>query len=204
MKLITSPSKTRSKLFRLPLIDTLLLVAIIAVNVYTICLPILPTALFWWQKHFSGRMVELQQSINLPPADSRPAANRLIIPAMLFDGQVFDGPDMRTLRQGVWRLPHTSSPDRGGNTVIVGHRFTYTNPRGDFYQLNNVKIGDPIALFWQKKEYLYKVSDVRVVPPTATDVEANTPNPELTLYTCTPLWWPHNRLVVTAKLESIK
>ncbi len=56
-------------------------------------------------------------------------------------------------------------------------------------------------MFWQGKQYVYKVASVSVVPPSDGSVEDNTAQAELTLYTCTPLWSPTHRLVVVADLE---
>ena len=94
------------------------------------------------------------------------------------------------------------TPDRGGNTVLIGHRFTYTTPRGVFYYLNKVKLNDEIGLWWNNKEYLYRVSGIKEVKPTDTAVENATTQPQLTLFTCTPLWLPKDRLVVVAQLET--
>jgi len=106
-----------------------------------------------------------------------------------------------TLNSGVVRLPTGSTPDKGGNTVIVGHRFSYTAPRGIFYFLNKVHVNDEIGLVWNDKTYAYKVASVQQVPPTEISVEAPTVDARLTLYTCTPLWLPKERLVIIAELE---
>ena len=58
-----------------------------------------------------------------------------------------------------------------------------------------------IAVFWQDKEYTYTVKSVNVVPPTDLAVEAPTQDAQLTLFTCTPVWLPENRLVVVAGLD---
>ena len=187
---------------KLARINTSLLVAIILVNSYVIALPFLPAILFSFQKH-SPRVVQLQKQVTAKPAPHSIAANaqQLIVPSMAFDEKIHDGPDIRTLRAGLWRLPYTSTPDKGGNTVVVAHRFTYTNPRGLFYHLDQVHVGDSIARLWHGKKYLYRVHTTMVVPPTRTDIEAATTQPQLTLYTCTPLWNPKDRLVVIASLE---
>jgi sortase A len=181
-------------------INSLLLVGIIIVNLYLIAAPLTPMVAFWLSNHSGAKTKQLTTKIagTIPTS----VGNRLIVPSMAFDQPIFDGPDMRTLDKGVWRRPNTSMPDKGGNTVIVGHRFTYTNPRGAFYYLNKVKIGDEIGIFWQGKKYIYKVSSVSEVSPTQLSVENNTLNAELTLYTCTPLWLPKDRLVVVAQLEA--
>jgi len=132
------------------------------------------------------------------PADMQ---NRLIIPAMLLDQPINEGKDMSALKNGPWRLPQTSTPSKGSNTVIVGHRFTYSNPHGAFYHLDKVRAGDEIGIYWQNKKYLYRVAKSEVVPANRISVEAPTGKAQLTLYTCAPLWWPKDRLVVTAVLE---
>lgn len=106
---------------------------------------------------------------------------------------------MWMLHYGVWRLPYTSTPDKGGNTVLVGHRFTYTEPQGVFYFLDKIRVGDAITVYWQGKPYEYVVMSTSVVPPTDLAVEAQTTTPRLTLYTCTPLWTAQNRLIVVAE-----
>jgi LPXTG-site transpeptidase (sortase) family protein len=177
-----------------------LLLAIIVVNLYIISMPLVPSLTFWLQKHAShAKFKSLNHALHTSSPTIRD--NRLIVPAMLFNQAVIEGKTMAALRQGPWHLPYTSTPDKGGNTVIIGHRFTYTNPRGTFYSLDKVRPGDEVGLFWQGKKYLYRVRESKVVVATARDVEAPTRDPVLTLYTCTPLWNPKNRLVVVADLE---
>ncbi len=107
------------------------------------------------------------------------------------------------LNQGVWRWPAGSTPDKGGNTVLLAHRFSYTNPRGAFYFLNKLQIGDEIGLLGNQHHYIYRVDTINEVPPTETSIEDASTNAKLTLFTCTPLWLPKNHLVVTANLEQV-
>lgn len=190
---------------KLARINTGLLIAIVLVNVYVIAMPFLPALFFRVEKH-TGAVKQLQQKVTSKPASGSIAADAetLIVPSMALDATVNEGKTIQTLRQGLWRLPYTSTPDKGSNTVVVAHRFTYTNPRGMFYHLDQVQVGDPIALLWHGKKYVYQTTSTRVVPPTEVSVEAPTADSILTLYTCTPLWNPKDRLVVTAKLESIQ
>jgi LPXTG-site transpeptidase (sortase) family protein len=196
---------------KLSKINNLLLVLIILINGYVVLAPVLPAILFRWQSH-QGKQQQLTQAIHSPATQlaANPSAistdqpNHVIIPSMLLNQKILDGPLSQTykiLDQGIWRWPNGSTPDKGGNTVLIGHRFTYTNPRGVFYYLNKVSIGDEIGVFWNNKEYLYKVSAVTVVAPTDTTVEAASSQAELTLFTCTPLLLPKDRLVVVAELE---
>lgn len=134
----------------------------------------------------------------MPASPARSVQNRLIIPSMLLDEPIFEGKTARTLRQGLWHRPLTSAPNAGGNTVIVGHRFTYSNPHGTLYHLDKVKVGDHVGLVYSGQAYRYKVQTVRVVHADDASVEAPSTEPRLTIYTCTPLWWPKDRLVVVA------
>lgn len=184
-------------------VNTLLLIVIIAVNGTTLLLPLLPKAKFWQQEHFSNRRQALADLVQAPPdsqaLQSKP--NALIIPAMLLDQPVNEGPTEKTLRKGLWLRPNSSTPDRGGNTVIVGHRFTYTNPQATFYHLDKVRPGDELAVWWNGAKYVYRTSEVKTVAATTLQIEAPTTEPTLTLYTCTPLWSPKDRLVVIAHPE---
>lgn len=106
--------------------------------------------------------------------------------------------DKAALNKGVWHTPLSSAPDKGGNVVLTGHRFTYGGP-AVFYHLDKVKQGDEIVLYWHKQKYRYQVEQVLVVPPSAAEVIAPTGQPRLTIYTCTPLVTAKNRLVIQAK-----
>jgi LPXTG-site transpeptidase (sortase) family protein len=184
-------------------INNVLLALIILINAYVIAGPFLPGLLFHWESH-SGKRQHLQARIHAG-AKLQPQPNSIIIPSMLLDQPVLEGTianQYKVLNNGIWRWPRGSSPDRGGNTVLIGHRFTYTNPRGVFYFLNKVKMGDEVGVVWNNKSYAYKVAGINEVPPNDTAIENNTTQPELTLFTCTPLWLPKHRLVVVAKLET--
>lgn len=185
-------------------INTILLLLIIIINGYVIAAPLFPALIFIWQSHHGTQQRLLRQV--RPPAGEATAnqPNHVVIPSMLLNQAILDGPVSQTykiLDRGVWRWPRGSTPDKGSNTILIGHRFTYTNPRGVFYYLNKVRMGDQIAVFWQHKEYVYRVTNIHEVLPNDTAIEAGSAQPELTLFTCTPLWLPKDRLVVVANLE---
>ena len=124
---------------------------------------------------------------------------------MLLNQPILEGSVKDTysiLNHGIWRWPAGSTPDKGSNTILIGHRFTYTQPKGVLYYLNKVKMGDEIGLWWNNKQYVYKVTNISEVPPTQTSIEDPTPDARLTIFTCTPLWLPKDRLVVVAELEN--
>jgi len=192
---------------KLARINTTLLCAIILVNGFIIVMPFMPALHFWLQSHDETRQKltavlhapTVQKPIGQPQQPAPvPDGNRLVIPAMMLDVPFFESPSARVLNQGPWLRPHTSTPEKGGNTVIAAHRFTYTDPEGDFYHLDRLKVGDEIGVFRNKHKYLYTVTSTKVVKATALEIEAPTDTPQLTLYTCTPLWLPKDRLVIIA------
>lgn len=132
-----------------------------------------------------------------------PIINRIVIPSALIDLPILEGKGVWVINDGgSWRKNlYASSPFETGNTVIVAHRFTYKRPDSGFYHLDKVHVGDRLAIYWDGKELLYKVTETKTVPATAIDVESNTTDRTLTLYTCTPIITGENRLVVVAKPE---
>lgn len=134
---------------------------------------------------------------SLKPA---PDENRLIIPKIRVNGYINEGESSDTLDRGLWRRPETSKPDLGSNTVITAHRFLYKRGPNTFYHLNKLSKGDDIIIFWEGKEYLYKIDVIDEIEPDYVEVEKSTKEDILTLYTCTPLYTSDKRLVVVAKL----
>lgn len=128
-----------------------------------------------------------------------PKENVLVIPKINVDAKIVEGEDPSALYDGFWRRPKTSKPPLGGNTVISGHRFLYTSGPNTLYHLDRVKVGDEILIFWEGTEYVYIVSETKIVQPNAIEIEAPTDDHRLTLYTCTPLWSSAQRLVVVAR-----
>lgn len=189
---------------RLRVVNNCLTIIVALLGMYIIVGPFLPQ-INWWVKHSSPiKGVVGEPPVQIPDKPPEVAQTvdepdkQLIIPTLNMNVPVYEG-GVGALSKGVWRIPHTSSPDKGGNTVLAGHRFTYS-ARAVFYHLDKVKVGDRLALTWQQKIYEYEVFAVKVVPPTETSIENNTVDPQLTIYTCTPLLTAKDRLVVQAKL----
>ncbi|HEX8227313.1 MAG TPA: class E sortase [Candidatus Saccharimonadales bacterium] len=190
-------------------LNTTLLLLIIAVNLYVVAMPLMPI-IGYQLDTYSGRWQDLERQLRVTGAttagsDSAAAVSKpdsLTIPAMMLDQPVLEGRDTYdVLNRGILRWPASSTPDKGGNTVLLGHRFTYSQPRGVFYNLDKLKTGDMIGVSWKNKQYIYRVTGSRVVKPAETQILAPTAGAQLTLFTCTPLLWPKDRLVVTATLE---
>ncbi|MEO6729079.1 MAG: class D sortase [Candidatus Dojkabacteria bacterium] len=128
------------------------------------------------------------------------ARNKLMINSIGVNGEVFEGNES-SLNLGFWRLPESSTPDKSGNTVIAGHRFTYNYGPYTLNNLDKVQKGDSINIKWNGKTYTYKVTTIKTVGSTDTSVLNQTDNSILTLITCTS--WDANepRLIVQAELQ---
>lgn len=182
--------------------NNFLTVIIVALALYVLVTPVLPQLNFWLKQRTGQLSSSLPYSSDDKPGTQPiPQDNRLVIPQLGLDDNIHEGKYADVLKQGLWRRPNTSTPDKGGNTVIVGHRFTYRSP-AVFYHLDKLKIDDKFAVYWQGQEYTYIVTDIKVVEPDQTEVEDDTPDPTLTLYTCTPLWTSKQRLVIIAKPQT--
>jgi sortase A len=186
---------------RLRTINNWLTTVVVLLALYIIAMPLAP-AVSWWAKH-EAPLVSAPAHISVPKphTPAAPTENTLIIPNLGLSEAIHEGASVHTLHFGVWHLPGTSSPDKGSNTVLAGHRYTYSGS-GVFYHLDKVKVGDDLTLYWQQKRYDYSVVKVAVVPPSEMSVQAPTNDARLTIYTCTPMWTFKNRLVVEAKLET--
>lgn len=182
---------------KLHLFNNILSVVVIGLFVYVLVYPVLPGLLFRTKTalHQKPALVKAVEKGNDQPTDQ----NMLIIPRLLMQEKINEGKTLAALKNGTWRRPNTSTPDKSSNTVIVGHRFTYDGA-AVFYNLDKVKVDDEIVVYWNKKKYVYTVERIKEVPPTAVEVEDSTSDARLTLYTCTPIWSAKNRLVVQAKL----
>jgi len=132
---------------------------------------------------------------------SDPTINQLIIPKIGVQIPIVEGEDESVLNKGAWRLPGTSTPDLGGNTVLTGHRYKYRPPHKEtFYLLDKLVKGDLFQIFWQGEEYNYQVVSSFIVNPDAIEVINPTPQPTVTLITCTPLFSTKQRLIIRGEL----
>ncbi len=183
----------------LKIINKCLLAVIIFCNGFVLLLPLWPQVSFVIDSKITKPVkVNLSEDSVLSSVDR--SYNHLVIPKLQLDERIHEGTDPSTAHRGAWRRPQTSTPGQGSNTVIVGHRFTYTGP-SIFYHLDKLKPDDEILVVWNGSLYLYQVNRSRTVLPTELSVEAPSKDELLTLYTCHPLWSVQQRLVVTATLE---
>lgn len=198
---------SKTKAFKISIFVSRLLLFIL--GLYLIIMPLAPELSYYFRQLTGNVQYERQKSHfgmgvgednqNKPSEKNIPKQNWLYIPAVDINVQVVEGKTEDALNHGAWRRPKSSTPEKGGNTVITGHRFKYLPPSNlTFYHLDKIRKGDEIIVYWKGKEYDYVVTKIFEVKPTQIEVEKNTKNPQLTLYTCTPLWTAARRLVIVA------
>lgn len=123
---------------------------------------------------------------------------------------VYDEPSTKeaaiqdALERGVVHYASTSNPGEKGNAVIVGHSSNNILNQGKykfaFVLLKRLEPGDTIVLTKDRKRYVYKVYEKKIVKPTDVSVLGATSKPAtLTLITCDPPGTSLNRLVVVAE-----
>ena len=193
----------KAKPSRLRTVNNILSVVVVGLSLYVMIFPLLPAVTYSLDKATNNKPLLVRANLPNTSSDTKeevPQENTLVIPSMNLQKPVFGGTSLDTLSKGVWHRPRTGNPVTGGNMVLVGHRYGY-NGDGVFYHLDKVKQGDKIAVYWQGIKYTYFVRQIKVVPATNIEIEAQTVEPKLTIYTCTPLWSFKDRLVVIAVKE---
>ena len=128
------------------------------------------------------------------PAAGAPLAT-IEIPALAVKALVRQDVSASVLDRGPGHYPGTSLPGRGGTIGIAGHRVTHTRP---FLRLNELRLGARIVITRNSYPYVYRVSAMRVVPPTAVWTLEPGAVETLVLTACHPPRTARSRLVVFA------
>ncbi len=131
-----------------------------------------------------------------PPAEGSPIGD-IRIPVIGLNQVVVEGTNTPDLRKGPGHYTGTPMPGQAGNAAVAGHRTTYGHP---FYNLDSVKVGDPIVLTTLQGIFVYDTTKSFVVSPSDTTVVDDVLSNQLTLTTCNPRFSATTRLVVQAML----
>lgn len=140
-----------------------------------------------------------------PSEISTSSVDKLVIPKIDVRVPYFEG-DQHSLERGAWhRYPERGNPEIGGNFILSAHRFNLgitpmgTKAKSPFYKIDKLKVGDDIYVTFHSKEYHYKVDRMYDVSRSATEIEAPSSEPKLTLYSCSLMGEKNGRVVVEAK-----
>lgn len=147
-----------------------------------------------------------------PSSTAAGPESRLIIPKInaelpvVYDQTSLAEADFQTaLESGVVHYATTSMPGEQGNGAIFGHSSNNILNKGKykfaFVLLNRLENGDTFIIQKNSKRYVYKVINVKVVPPTEVSVLSETYGKSSTfsLITCDPPGTSTNRRVVTGE-----
>ncbi len=159
-----------------------------------------------WQNQLRGGFERTIDTRSPPPQGTRQAARPLVLPgdavAILqiprigLDMVVVEGTGTEDLKKGPGHYTDTAYPWQDhGRVGIAGHRTTYLHP---FFDLDEVRPGDPIILQTQYGTYTYEVTRVFVTLPDDGSVLDQTRRPTLVLTTCDPRYSASHRLIVDA------
>lgn len=128
---------------------------------------------------------------------------RLYIPRLGKNWVVVEGVTPKDIKLAPGRYPKSQLPGQVGNFAVAGHRMPSI-----FWDLDKVKVNDPMIAETRTGWYVYTVSRVFIIKPTRTSVVAANPDDPgspatrklLTLTTCNPKWDNYERLVVQAEM----
>jgi len=129
------------------------------------------------------------------------AIGTLEIPKIGASYTLIQGTDAGSLEKGPGHYPQTALPGMGRTVAVAGHRTTYLAP---FKQINELAPGDPILLTMPYGRFAYRVQYLRIVQPTALSVIRDVGYERLVLSACNPLYSAAQRIIVFAKLKSVK
>jgi sortase A len=126
---------------------------------------------------------------------------RLRIPAIDLNIVAVNGTAPDDLRKGPGHYPDTTFPGLGGTVAIAGHRTTYLAP---FRDIDKLRRGDELVLEMPYGVFTYVYDRQQIVKPTATYVTRDVGYDQLVLSACHPLYSAAERLIVYARLTSVR
>lgn len=118
---------------------------------------------------------------------------------------VIEGVTVADLRRGPGHYPGTALPGALGNFVVSGHRTTYSAP---FSRAAELRQGDRILVDTRTTQFVYRVTESKIVRPGAVDATAPVPfhpgrppaKRMITLTTCHPKYSAARRLLIFGEL----
>jgi sortase A len=125
------------------------------------------------------------------------AIGRIAVPRIGLDTTLYEGLWETVIDVGPGYWPGTAKPGGWGNTVIAGHRVTYSHP---FRDLAELIPGDQIIVTTSDGTFTYAVTESFVVDPSAVWIADQQPGRTLTLFTCHPPGSEAFRYVVRGEL----
>jgi sortase A len=129
------------------------------------------------------------------------AVGRIQMPKIGAGYTIVEGTDEQSLEKGPGHYPATGLPGMGQTVAVAGHRTTYLAP---FKQINELVAGDRILVTMPYGRFTYRVQYQKIVAPTALWVIRDVGYDRLVLSACNPLYSAAQRIIVFARLQSVK
>jgi sortase A len=157
----------------------------------------------------------VEQAQVIPPLAPRPGAftsrtlppEKLKIPSIDLDARViplgthYDRAGALVWETAPFAVGHhrgSANPGEGGNVVLSGH-ISSPSEGSIFQRLPQLRPGDNFIISTAQASFVYRVSDVQVVAPTAVEFLESTSASTATLITCYPDRIYSHRLIVRAQ-----
>lgn len=143
----------------------------------------------------------VQSLANLPaPTPGPQQAIQIDIPSIAVQNwPVVQGDGWEQLKKGVGQHIGSANPGENGNMVLAGHDDVFGEV---FRDLDKLQPGDQVILYTMQKQFVYRVTETRIVEPSQVDVMDSTSNPTVTLISCYPYMVDKQRIVVFAILQN--
>jgi sortase A len=103
------------------------------------------------------------------------------------------------LKKGVGQHIGSANPGENGNVVLAGHDDVFGEV---FRDLDKLQPGDQVILYTMQQQYIYIVTETRIVEPSQVEVMNTTNDPTVTLISCYPYMVDNKRIVVFANLQN--
>lgn len=134
------------------------------------------------------------------PTPGPEQARSVFIPALWnTSAPVVQGDGWEQLKRGVGQHIGSVNPGQIGNLVLSAHNDIF----GELFRnLDKLAPGDEIVVNTATREFVYRVTGLRIVEPTQVDVMEPTTRPTITLVSCYPYLIDTQRIVVFGELVS--
>jgi sortase A len=143
----------------------------------------------------------VQSLANQPvPTQGPRQAIQIDIPTIaIHNWPIVQGDGWEQLKKGVGQHIGSANPGENGNVVLAGHDDVFGEV---FRDLEKLQPGDQVILYTMQQQYIYLVTETRIVEPGQVEVMNSTSDPTVTLISCYPYMVDNKRIVVFAKLQN--
>jgi sortase A len=143
----------------------------------------------------------VQSLANLPvPTPGPQQAIQIDIPDIgILNWPIVQGDGWEQLKKGVGQHIGSANPGENGNVVLAGHDDVFGEV---FRNLDKLVPGSRVILYTMQRQFVYLVTETRIVEPSQVEVMNPTSYATVTLISCYPYMVDNKRIVVFATLQN--